>query len=467
MTAPRNWPSTSGAPVWPSIVSPRGRQVRHHLRHRWLAAALLMVALAAGCVGSREDDRAAAPAATGGTGEEEGADLRFAVFIANEAQLEVLNGIADDYARERPGATVTYESIPAEEYLTKVLLQTAGGNAPDLALLLERNAANFRDSGVLADVAPALRDDAEYGLDDFPDGTLEPWQHEEGLYGVPFSTSPFFVMYNEDLFTEAGVPTPRELFEDGRWNWESLRGLAAELQPALPQGTYAFVNTDGTLYDQQPHLSLEQIIRAYGGESWSEAGDCTLDEPEAVEAITLYHGMIFEDGSAVPPGVEVAFPAGQAAMTLGQLSRLSQLEDADFAWDVVPLPEGPVGQADVFGQAGVVVLAGGNVEAATDYLRFMTNEENTALLAQYWPPAREAVLQSPAFAENTPALDAERLEDVVVTPGQNAQPMPLAPAYEEIRAQMVSAFDELWTEDADVAEVLATTCEAVQPLLTP
>lgn len=59
--------------------------------------------------------------------------------------------------------------------------------------------------------------------------------------------------------------------------------------------------------------------------------------------MTFLHKAIFTDKAVPGPGTTVDFFAGDAAMTITQISRASLLKDATFGWDLVPLPSGPKG----------------------------------------------------------------------------------------------------------------------------
>ena len=57
--------------------------------------------------------------------------------------------------------------------------------------------------------------------------------------------------------------------------------------------------------------------------------------------MTFLHDAIFTDKAMPGPGATADFFAGDAAMTITQISRASLLQKAKFAWDLVPLPDRP------------------------------------------------------------------------------------------------------------------------------
>lgn len=401
-----------------------------------------------------------------GFGQEAPVNLRMTIWSGSEEHLALLNGFADAYKGEHPNVSVQFDVIPFGDYVQKVTIQLAGGNPPDLGWLAEASAPAFIDAGVLEDLGPTVREDTDYDFADFSEPTMQLWVDGDAVYGIPFSTSPFITYFNRDMFEAAGLSTPNELAEQGSWTWEALKNAAATMAETAPAGTYGFESVDGQGYSERVWHTLIPIVRAYGGEAWDEAGtECLLNSPEAVEAVTMYHGMIFGDRSVVPPGEQGDFFTGNAAMTVNQLSRVSKLEGAAFKWGVAPLPNGPAGEVAVIGQAALVAFRNGpNTDVARDFLAFMTNQENVAAMAAYFPPARTSVLSSDAFLTANPLVTPEQM-NIVAQGIEQGTVLPSHPSYPQIEATALPIFDQLWRPDVDVQVVLDEVCSAITPLL--
>ena len=391
-------------------------------------------------------------------------DLRFTVWSGNQAHLDMLNGFAAVYKQDHPDVNVQFDVIPFGEYVQKLTIQLAGGNPPDLGWLAEASAPTFIDAGVLADVSDTLQDREGYNYADFSEPALGLWVREDAVYGIPFSTSPFITYFNRDMFEQAELTPPDELAAQGLWSWEAAKEAAEAIQETTPQGVYGFESVDGQGYGDRTWHTLIPIIRAYGGEAW-EGDDCRLDSPEAVQATQLYHSMVFDDGSAVPPGEIGDFFSGNAGMTITQLSRVSKLEGAAFDWGIAPLPGGPAGDTAAIGQAAIVVFKNSpSAEVAADFLAFMTEGENVATMAEFFPPARLSVLESDTFLSANPLVSPEQMQIVAEGIAQGTV-LPNHPNFPQIDATARPIFDKLWQPDADVQAVLSEVCSAIEPLL--
>jgi multiple sugar transport system substrate-binding protein len=418
------------------------------------------------------DPTAEAPAVASTTDEAtvvesvEPVTLRFTQWIpVDSPRGEVFTQIADEYSAMNPNVTIEYNFIPFNDYPTTLPLRLSGSNPPDAGWLVENVAPTWLDSGVLANVGPALRVDAEYDYADLATAGMELWVEGEDVYGIPFSTSPFLLIYNRDLFAEAGIDAPDAMIANGNYTWENLANALATVTAETEVVGLQSVN--GALYTgERVWHTIIPLVRAYGGDAWDDNNTCQLNSPESVEALTLFHDMIFVDGSVEQPGQAIDFYNGSAAVLMGQLSRVAPLADATFAWDIAPMPSGPAGEADVIGQAAFVVFTNSpNQEAAIDFLKFLTNKENTLRIAEFFPPIRASVLETDVLLTANPNINPESMRLSVIEPTLSGTVLPAHPNFPTIDLTARPFFDTLWTPDADVQATMDALCEAIQPLL--
>jgi multiple sugar transport system substrate-binding protein len=386
--------------------------------------------------------------------------LRMTVWTADESQLALFQEIADAYIEANPDSVkdVTFEAIPFEDYTTTLTTQLSGGNAPDLAWVLESNAPEFVDSGALAEIGSTLQ---EYEGYEYDESALALWQGEDGLYAYPFSNSPFCVFVNTDRLQEIDESDLLDTVDSGDWTFEHAMDVSA--RSVEKSGGAGFVVRD---FGYAQWEILATVYEGFGAKAWNEDGtQCQFAEQPMVDAMTFLHQATFEDRAMPGPGDDPDFFGGDVTMTVTQISRASALDDS-FAWDVLPLPAGPAKQQNVIGQGGVAVLANAQApEVAADFLAFFTSPDNARKLAQYFPPPRTSLLNAETLADANPQFSADQLERVVVGGITDAVTKPAHKNFAEVQAAARSAMDPLWTADADVPASLEAVCAAVQPLL--
>lgn len=390
-------------------------------------------------------------------------NLRVTVWTGSEAHLKMLNGIAETFKVKHPDVNVQFETVPVSDYTQKLTFQVAGGNVPNIAWMMEDAAPAFENARLLMDLGPTLEATEGYDFDDFSQAAMELWQEGEMIYGIPFSTSPFMIYYNKDMFDKAGLDDPLMLAGKGEWNMEKFQEVSRKLVKANP-GKWAFEFKDGEGYGSRMTHALLPPIRAYGGDIWSN-GECGFDKPEAVAAIKQLHEMVFADKTIVPPGEQGDYFSGSSAMTVNQISRASKMAEAGFNWGIAPLPTGPGGEAPVIGQAGLVVFdQGKNKELAAEFVAHMTNKENVKIMAQFFPPARKSVLEDEDFINGNKLVPAEMMKNVAAAIA-NGRVHPAHEKAPQILAAMAPRVDALWKADADVETAIEGICAAIQPQL--
>ncbi len=94
----------------------------------------------------------------------------------------------------------------------------------------------------------------------------------------------------------------------------------------------------------------------------------------------------------------------------------------------------------------------------------MTNEENVARLAQFFPPIRRSVLSSDALIEANPLVSPEQMQ-YVVQGIETGQLLPPHVEFNKIDLAVQAELDNLFRPDADVEASLNATCQAIAQYL--
>lgn len=393
--------------------------------------------------------------------------IRFTQWIPNDSNSAApFLEIAAEYMAANPHVTIQFDYIPFADYNTTLPLQLSGTNPPDAGWLTENVAPTWLQSGILADMSEVLTGDEVYDYADLAASAMGLWLSGEGVYGVPFSTSPFLLIYNRDLFEAAGADTPDVMLENGEYTWDNLAAALKAIRDET--GTAGLQSINGGLYNgERVWHTVIPFIWAYGGDAWDADNNCLLNTPESVAGIQKLHDMIFIDRGVESPGEVVDFYSGTAAVLMGQLSRVGALADSSFGWDIAPLPDGPEGRMDVVGQAAIVVFNNTpNREIAIDFVKFMTNKENTLKIARFFPPIRASALETDVLQTANPTVSAESMQLAVIAPTLSGRVMPAHPNFPTIDLMSRTYWDQLWVPDADIQTVMNDMCAGIQPLLS-
>jgi multiple sugar transport system substrate-binding protein len=392
-------------------------------------------------------------------------DLTMALWSSNEGHLALLQEIGDAYVEEHGDevASITFEPVTNPDYIAGLTTQIAGGDVPDLAWIPEASGPEFVDSGILHDVRETLENADGYDLDDILPTALAPWQDDDGgVYAYPFSNSPFALYVNDDLVAAAGQPDVESLVGTPDYTWQTVADIAA----AVNSETGA-AGLNVPTFNPTNWSAVTMLGNAWGAAPWSEDGTtCEFASPEMIEYLTWYQDQI--DRGAIPAvsgnAAPAAFASGDVAFSVAQLSQSGSLDDS-FEWSFLPLPAGPEGYHPIVGQAGVSVLERSeNQDQAAGFLAYLTNPTNAELLAQFFPPPRESLLNVETLSQAAPKLSPEEIQSAIIDVVPDASVKPQHPVLSQFSDKVRAGLDPVWS-GGDVEAAVTGICEQISPTL--
>ncbi len=331
------------------------------------------VTLLSGCGG----EGSAGTSGNGGSAGDGPVELRFAGW--DESQTPAMQAFIDAFEAKQDSIKVTYETVPFNQYATKLQVQASSGDAPDVFWLHANDRDLYASEGVTQNLDELIE---ESGLDlsAYPQAAIDQVTYEDSIYGLPRGAATVELWYNKELFDAAGVEYPT-----ADWTWEDLQTSAAALTDtangvygvtALYDGTQSFYNT---------------IFQAGGKVIADDRSEALLDQPEAIEGIKFWTDLIGA-GSAptyqqiLNTAPDALFQSGKAAMIYagswhpGIFDANAELKDKI---DVVQMPAGPGGDATLLGSNAYVMASNSkHPEAAWEFLSFIGGPEGAEVAAQ-------------------------------------------------------------------------------------
>ncbi len=153
---------------------------------------------------------------------------------SDEGTFEPQQAVVSDFNASQDRIELVLEIVDNEVAYDTLATQIAAGNAPDIVGPVGiRGRDSFR--GTWLDLEPFI-EQFDYDLDAFDPVMVEFLRVEEiGQLGIPFGIFPSFVLYNLDLFDEAGLNYPPAAYgepyvwPDGtteEWNIDTLQEVA-------------------------------------------------------------------------------------------------------------------------------------------------------------------------------------------------------------------------------------------------
>lgn len=263
-----------------------------------VAALMIGVLLVAGCgpaaapSASTEAPSAEVPSAAQPTSGER-VKVRWFVGLgagSDEGTFAPQNAFVERFNASQDKIELVLEIVANNAAYDTLATQIAAGNAP---CVVGPVGIRGRDSfkGAWLDLQPLI-DKYDYDLSDFDPNLVEFYQvKEEGQLGIPFAIFPSVVLYNKDLFDEAGLPYPPtqhgEPYVDENgverdWNIDTLTELAKKL-------TVDANGNDATSPDFDP----ENIVQFGWMNQWTD--------PRGVGTFFGAGSLVDENGNAQIP----------------------------------------------------------------------------------------------------------------------------------------------------------------------
>lgn len=300
--------------------------------------------------------------------------LRWRTRPDNQAEIDVYIATSQTIDEAWEGVSLEYEPGGSEgaSYQDVLVTEVEAGTAPDVFWIPGTDVARFAEAGLILNLAEYASADEDFNAGDFYEGPMSflqtPIEEDgEALWGLPRDISAFAIYYNADLFDEAGLDYPG----GDDWDWERFTEAADEIS-GLGDEIYGFGMNAWW-------ANWGYFINAAGSSFFTEDyRGCGLANEATVVGLETAQSL-FDSGAAIPWGTdsEPPFLAGTVGMFLnGRWATPGTIANADFAWNVAPLPEGPGGPTNwLFWGAYVVNANSDHPEEAWDLVTRLTSAE--------------------------------------------------------------------------------------------
>jgi multiple sugar transport system substrate-binding protein len=296
--------------------------------------------------------------------------IKFLNYSSNGGQEATLTAMVDAFEAANPLIKVEVETLGYADYFTQLATRVAGGQAPDV---FELNIENFRayaDKGAIAEL-----DLSKVDISKIQPTTLKAFQIGTKQYGLPTKFSNVVLIYNKDLFDQAGVAYPTS-----SWTWAEELAAAQKIR-ALGTDIY------GVFRPIQTWEFYKTVVQNGGSMMNADQSAFTLNSAQNVEALEIMIARI--NTSNVTPTTEQLggmgdwdlFKSGRLGMIVTGIWAFNDFAtNCDFAWDIAVEPGIKTHATHFFSDAVVVSKDSKVTAAATAFAAFLSGSPEAALL---------------------------------------------------------------------------------------
>lgn len=147
-----------------------------------------------------------------------------------ESRVELYEWAKSEIEKEYTGSSVLLEVIPMAELSTRQMTACQSGNGPDVMSQSNAVTNGFMVLGLLEPVQEYMTKLGRDLLKEFNPSFFDLMREGDNLYGVPQSRTALALVYNKDMFKEAGLEKAPE-------NWDEVKEYAKKLTKVGPDGT--------------------------------------------------------------------------------------------------------------------------------------------------------------------------------------------------------------------------------------
>ena len=320
----------------------------------FFGAGVMALGLAA-CSGTKTDS-ADSGSASGGQVTVEMWD-----YLSGETANDSINAAIAEFEKANPDIKVKRTTFAFADLSKSILQGSVGGQVPDVAVVDVVDNQNFASLGMLKD----LSNDG-INKSDFFEGPWSSVVYEGKTYGIPLNSNNLALYYNKQMLKDAGVEVPTD--------WASLKEVAKKTTKGDVKGiAISAVKSESATFQVLPFV-------------WQTGGDLKDYATSGATALTYLRGLI-DDGSMseavtnyTQEDARTQFITGKSAMMINGPWELATLtKDAQFDWDVAPLPKDKRAATSMGGENVVVMNGAKQSDAAVKLAKYLTSAEGAKI----------------------------------------------------------------------------------------
>lgn len=212
--------------------------------------------------------------------------------------IAVYEDLIKQYEAANPGIKIDYQTIPNNEFNTKMLTSLSNGSGPDV-INMDDSAlrGDYIPKGLLAPVDPEAL--GEKSVEDvearYVDGTLAGAMGDDGtLYGLPSEFNGTALAINTAEFADAGIDVDTVKLD----TWDDVVDAGKKLIAAGHTQAFSFLYLHSGWYSQQ----LQTLLHQTGG-SIADGDKGALDSAKSIEALQWWVDLAGGDKSLADPNV--------------------------------------------------------------------------------------------------------------------------------------------------------------------
>jgi multiple sugar transport system substrate-binding protein len=433
-----------------------------------VAAVAVFAVVAAACTSGGDSS-----SSSGGSGSS-GAPVELTMWhgygkvIDNQGQTNYeaksLTDLVDEYNAMNTGIHVNLDYIGSNDHaLEKLTVALNAGEQPDITYQYGTSMPQLATAPGVLDLTDKVQD-PNFNWDDFSEGARQAATVDGQVFGIPALIDNLAIVYNKDLFQQAGVDEPT-----ADWTWDDFTAAAKALtDPSKQQFGFAF-----------PIDASEDTVWHYDAMLWEAGGDilnadntqAAFNSDAGVQALTTLQQMAVTDKSVFldqqnTGKIDSLFNAGKIGMLVTGPWALSAYPDVNYGVQIMPSYAGGSHATIAGPDMWVIFDNDGHGDAAWQFMQWFTAPAQVKAdsMESGHLPIRNSVVQEPGFVDQFDqkfpgeGLFAQNLENVT-------KARPVITSYDQISRIMGESIVKVMLGQAEPKAALDDAANQVNQVL--
>jgi multiple sugar transport system substrate-binding protein len=332
-----------------------------------LVSAAAAVVLFAGCSAAQP-----APSPTKSVSADDGTTLTMWARNTSNNLAQIVVDAYNSTHRNRINLTI----VPSDSYQTKVAAAAAAGALPDILASDVVYSPNYVKQGLFKDITSQVKSLPFYK--DLSHAHTDAASANGKIYGTPFIVDSSLILYNKDLFKQAGLNPDK-----GPASYAEILSDAKAIQKSALAGTYGFY-FGGNCSGCNAYTMFANLAAA-GQQPFTVGGTkANFDTSAMKDTLQLYKQLW--DAGVVPPSAKsetgtnwnTLFNQGKIGILPRGTGDFANLVNAPFQWGVAPLPspDGKNTSAFIGGDVAGISASSQHPDQAWNFLAWSLSEAN-------------------------------------------------------------------------------------------
>jgi multiple sugar transport system substrate-binding protein len=379
-------------------------------------------------------------------------------------EAKSLTDLVDEYNAMNTGIHVNLDYIGSNDHaLEKLTVALNAGEQPDITYQYGTSMPQIATAPGVLDLTDKVQD-PNFNWDDFSEGARQAATVSDQVFGIPALIDNLAIVYNKDLFEQAGVDEPT-----ADWTWDDFRAAAKALtDPSKQQFGFAF-----------PIDASEDTVWHYDAMLWEAGGDilnadntqAAFNSDAGVTALTTLQDMAVTDKSVFldqqnTGKIDSLFNAGKIAMDVTGPWALSGYPDINYGVQIMPMFDGGSHATIAGPDMWVIFDNDGHGDAAWQFMQWFTAAEQVKQdsMESGHLPIRNSVVEEPGFVDEFDkkfpgeGLFAQNLQNVT-------KARPVITTYDQISRIMGEAVVKVMLGQGDPKSALDDAADQVNQVL--